>query len=782
MTKATRSEQLAHWLVEKRNWLFFFSIITILAIAKGTAYLKLETDYKIFFEKDDPHLLAHELIQNTYSKADNVFFILAPKDGKIFKPETLTAIEELTEKSWTIPYSTRVESITNHQHTFAEGDDLLVENLVEDAYSLTSEQLKEKQQIAVTEHQLVNRLISPQAHVAGINVQLSMPEPNHKAVPEAVDYARQLREEFLEKYPDLEIHMIGQAVINRTFNELAVYDSTHLMPALLLIIVVLVGVFLRSAAATFATVIVIFCGVLVTFGFMGWTGLAINNVNAGSPNIIITLAVADCVHLLANFLTELRQGRTKIDALKESITINLQPIFLTSLTTAFGFLGMTSSDSPPFASLGVIAAFGVMAVFVLTLTMLPALIYWFPVKAVREKHDGQKLMIKLSEFVIAKKTPLFYGSIIVIGIIVSFIPRNNLNDDTIAYFNEKVPLRISADFAEKHLTGIDVIEYSLDSGEQGGINNPEYLKKVEAFVEWYRSQSETRHVLTYTDVIKNLNKNMHADDQAWYNLPDDQALASQYLLLYELSLPFGMDLNNQINVDKSALRITVVFKNMSAEELLATEEKAQTWFKENAPELATLGASPSIMFAHVGQNNIHSMLKGSVISVILITITLIIALRSIKWGLLSFIPNAFPAAVAFGMWGYFVGEVDLGVAAVFTGTIGIVVDDTVHFLSKYLRARRTHGKSPRESVDYAFRTVGKALLVTTVVIVCGFSVMLWSDFAVNSNLGAMMAMTVAIALIFDFFFLPTLLLKVDKNEEESKDTVPSIEVPAESAP
>jgi predicted RND superfamily exporter protein len=262
--------------------------------------------------------------------------------------------------------------------------------------------------------------------------------------------------------------------------------------------------------------------------------------------------------------------------------------------------------------------------------------------------------------------------------------------------------------------------------------------------------------------MKRLNKNMHADKPEWYRLPEQRDLAAQYLLLYEMSLPYGLDLNNQVDVSKSATRMTVTVKNISSNEMLALEDKAQEWLHNNAPEMRAAGASPSVMFAHIGHRNIRSMLTGTTVALVLISLILVVALRSIKIGLISLIPNLTPAAMGFGLWGLLVGEVGLGLSVVTGMTLGIVVDDTVHFLSKYLRARREQQLTSPDAVRYAFSTVGTALWVTSLVLIAGFMVMTQSPFKLNADMGLLTAITIAFALAADFLFLPPLLMKVDK--------------------
>jgi predicted RND superfamily exporter protein len=285
---------------------------------------------------------------------------------------------------------------------------------------------------------------------------------------------------------------------------------------------------------------------------------------------------------------------------------------------------------------------------------------------------------------------------------------------------------------------------------------------VEEFALWYRKQPSTIHVSTFTDVMKRLNKNMHADDPAYYSLPESRELAAQYLLLYEMSLPYGLDLNNQINIDKSATRFVVTFEDLSAKDIIKFSSAGEQWLKENAPDyMFSYGSSPSVMFANISGLNIRSMIKGSLLALFLISGIMIFALKNLKIGLISIIPNLMPAVMAFGLWGITSGQIDLGLSIVLGMSLGIVVDDSIHFLSKYLRARREKEMNSHEAVRYAFSTVGVALIVTSLILVVGFTVLSFSAFSMNSGMALLTAITLAIALLADFLFLPPLLMRLE---------------------
>ncbi|MGB5438690.1 MAG: MMPL family transporter [Gammaproteobacteria bacterium] len=751
------------WLVRWKIPVLLVSLLLVALAGSGVRFLQFKTDYRMFFSEDNPQMQAFEQLQNTYTKTDNVLFVLAPKDGRVFTPETLASVAWLTEASWQLPYSIRVDSISNYQHTRAEEDDLVVDDLVPDAANIDAAGLQSIRDIAINEPLLVHRLIAPDGRVTGVNVTIQLPDNGSgEEVPEVTAFARDLVEQVKAGNPNLDVYLTGMVIMNNSFPEVSIRDQQTLIPMMFAVVILTLLLLLHSFTAALATFFVIVFSIVAAMGLAGWLRIPLTPPSASAPTIILTLAVADCVHVLISLLHDMRRGLDKTSAIIDSLRINLQPVFLTTLTTAIGFMSMNFSDAPPFRDLGNIVAMGVGIAFVLSVGFLPALMLCLPVRVKVGETRRARAMDRLAETVIKQRNYLFWGmGFIVIGLVI-FIPRNELNDEFVKYFDTSVDFRNATDFATSNLTGVYTIDYSLGTGESGGISEPDFLRDVDRFAEWYRQQPGVLHVNTLTDIMKRLNRNMHGDDPQWHRLPGQRDLSAQYLLLYEMSLPYGLDLNNQIDIGKTATRMTVSLESVSTNEMLALDQEAQAWLGENAPHMKTDGASPSVMFAHIGYRNIRSMLTGTTIALVLISVVLVIALRSVKIGLVSLVPNLIPAAMGFGLWGLLVGEVGLALSVVTGMTLGIVVDDTVHFLSKYLRARREQGLHSADAVRYAFSTVGMALWVTSFVLIAGFMVLTQSAFKLNADMGLLTAITIGFALIADFLFLPPLLMKIDK--------------------
>ncbi|HDY7544246.1 TPA: MMPL family transporter [Vibrio vulnificus] len=753
-------------------WTLIISLIAIVATAMGAKNLYFRGDYNIFFDGSNAQLQAFDEIQTTFAKTDNIALVLAPKSGYVFDQRTLTQIQEMTEQAWQVPYSSRVDSLANYQHTEAVDDDLLVEDLLYQSYPLTAERIAKVRTIAMSEPLLVNALVSEKGDVAVINITMQMPGVDETAeVNEAVAYVEQMLSHYRAQYPDVTIYKAGIIAMNHSFAMAAQNDSATLVPTMLLVILVFLTLMLRSFLSVLATLVVIIGAIVATLGIVGWAGMFLHVASVNVPTLIMTLAVADCVHVIASMRHFMRQGMPKSQAIHRSVTLNFVPIIITSVTTAIGFLMMNMSDSPVLRDFGNLSALGVMIACVLSVSLLPALLNLLPVRF-GAKQMGQSsssdIMDKLADIVVHRRNVLLPLSIVVIAGSAALIPYNKVNDESVKYFDTSSEFRQAADFMEQRISGMTTMSIAIKTHQSQGIASPEFLAVLGEFTHWLREQPETDHVASLSDIYKRLNKNMHGDDNAYYALPAERELAAQYLLLYEMSLPFGLDLNNQVNVDKSSVKLQLTVKNLGSVELVALEERLYQWFVSHAPQYQVVASSPSLMFAHIGETNMASMLSTLPITLILISALMIFALRSWRLGMISLVPNIAPAVIGFGLWALISGEINLGLSVVVTLTLGIVVDDAVHFLAKYQYARKA-GQNAEQAVRYAFLTVGRALWITTVVLVAGFSVLAMSQFRLNSDMGQLSAIVIFVALVIDFVLLPSLLMRFDTAEYAQLD-------------
>nr|VFJ59042.1 MAG: hypothetical protein BECKDK2373C_GA0170839_106911 [Candidatus Kentron sp. DK] len=757
--------RIARWIMghHRRWWFLVFTPLVVLMLATGIRNLEFAGNYRVFFSEDNPQLQAFDELEKTYTQDDNIIFLLIPENDQVFTRETLAAVQDLTKAAWKIPYSLRVDSLTNFQHTEARGDKLIVRSLVGNPEELSEEAIERIRKIALAEPLLVGKLLPKTAKVTLINVAVQMPRQNEaREIPEVVAAARRIVDDIAFLYPHLKIRLSGMVFMNHAFSVAAMDDLSLLMFVSLGVMVVVLVLLLRNIWGLFATLLVITLSILVSLGIGGYLGIPFTPPSASAPLIILTVALANSVHILVIFYQGLTPGARKAGrevAMQESLRLNLQPIFLTSLTTTIGFLTLNLSEVPPFRDMGNFVVIGITSSFILSVTFLPALMTLLPARE-RPMNWESAMMNHLAGFVVRHRGRLFGSMVGITLVLIAFIPQNELNDVFVHYLDERVEFRQDTDILNEHLGGLYRIDYPLDSGKANGIHDPDFLRDIDAFAKWLREQPEVIHINTITDTLKRLNKNLHGDDSAWNKLPNTRDMAAQYLLLYEIALPYGLDLNNQINVNKSATRLGATIRVLSTKEILALDRRAREWLEKNTRIQPTEGTSPTMMFTHIGARNARAMIGATTLALVLISLILVVALRSVKIGLVSMIPNLIPAAMAFGLWGIWVGEIGLALSVVTSMTLGIVVDDTIHFLSKYRRARQERNATPEEAAHYAFSRAGMPLIITTLVLVVGFLVLTLSSFYPNSGMGLMTALILAFALIADFLLLPPLLIRI----------------------
>ncbi|MGB2164838.1 MAG: efflux RND transporter permease subunit, partial [Flavobacteriaceae bacterium] len=396
--------------VVKHKWIVLL-LTLVLAMGLGSqGKMEFDGDYHVFFSKSNPELEAFDGLQEKYSKVDNIIMVLAPKNKNVFTKENLIAIEELTAEAWNTPYSSRVDALTNYQHTRAEGDDLYVEDLSYESENLTAERVEEIKNIALNDPVLVNRLVNKAGSVAAINVTVRLPGiDSSKEIPEITVVNRAMIAAFEEKYPQFDVYVSGNVPLNTAFFESSQNDLA-LIGIMFLIVIAVTLLLTRNIFATLATLVVVLFSIMSAVGFIGLSGIKLTAPSSVFPTMILTLAVADSIHILVTLLQKFRkEGYQKKEAIIESMRLNFMPVFITSLTTVVGFLTLNFGEVPPFWHLGNITAFGMTMAFLYSTTTLPALMAIFPIwksskKEVKDKKAS--FYTNLGEFIVKQPVRL----------------------------------------------------------------------------------------------------------------------------------------------------------------------------------------------------------------------------------------------------------------------------------------------------------------------------------------------------------------------------------------
>lgn len=746
-------------------WLcLLLSLLLVGLSASGFRHITFNNDSRNLFADNHPGLEHLVELEETFTRDDSVIIIVRPHQGDVFARDMLQLQEELTAKAWSVPKTLRVDSITNFQHTRVDGDDLLVEDLVTDAASLSDQQLEEIRGIALHEPNLVNNLVSESGHAAAVAVVVITDDRTGQDAPMVMDYIDQLRDELEQKYSGVDIMLSGavafkSATFTSTENEL---QTTSIYSAVAIVLCLLF--MLRSVVSVIQTFLVITFSIVVAMGGILLLGFELSPVMGGAPAIILTLAVADSIHLLITYQQQIAKVNEKHQAMYESLRLNMQPIFLTSLTTAVGFLFLNSSKSPPFADMANTVSIGVMAAWFFSIVFLPALVVVLPQQTFFRLKRDSVVMDRFADFIIDRRKPVFAVSVVLFGALALLSMKNEFNDVWLEYFDETYEVRTATDFMVEELSGNYRLQFAFPSGEPAGIMEPDYMQALDRFTAWARQQAEVEYVSSFSDTIKRLNRDMNGGDPTYYRIPMERELVAQYVLMFQMSLPFGLGLENQINMDQSMVRVNVMLGAVSSNQILDFEQRAEHWISEQMPDrMQTRGAGFDLLLGELSYENAQGMLVGTALALVVVTLLLIVSLRSFKYGFLSVLPNLFPAVISFGIWALIDGQIGISVSIVACMTLGIVIDNTVHFLSKYLRIKEESGCSSLEATRFAFKTVGIALVATTLVISANFGMMAFSHYYPNASMGLLTAITVVIALAVNFLFFVPVLLFIDRD-------------------
>ncbi|MGB1581517.1 MAG: efflux RND transporter permease subunit, partial [Nevskiales bacterium] len=358
-------------LVLARPWLLLLASLLLVAVAGlGLTQLSYTSDYRVYFSKDNPERVALEAMENDFIRSESVLIAVAPQDGEVFHVDTLKALQTLTREGAKLPYARAAYSITNVYEAQAEGLNISTATIMPDLplQAIDLQALKDR---AMANDQLRNGLLSDSGDVAAVVVYIELPYDNPTAeVARVAEATEALADRVAAEHPGLQIHLTGLVMFNHALAEAFDRDFSYLYPAAYLVMFVLVGLFFRSWSSMAGTVAVVLMALLFANGMTGWLGIQLNTTSIASGIIILTLAVANCVHLLTTFTHERQAGQAPKPAMREALRVNFQPIFLTNLTTAIGFLCMNFSDAPPNQDLGNIVSIGIVAAFLFSISFL----------------------------------------------------------------------------------------------------------------------------------------------------------------------------------------------------------------------------------------------------------------------------------------------------------------------------------------------------------------------------------------------------------------------------
>lgn len=754
--------------VLRHPWLVIIATLTIaISSSYGMQHLIVDAGVDALIGDTYQSKIEHKKVLDDFTESTNLQILIVGNEepladqgnGQIFTQQGLSLLRELTDEAWQIPYVGRVDSITNYQHTEADGDDLVVAALVPLASDVDTDVVQKTKHVALSEPQLSGQLVAVNGNIAIINIEFNIPDSDKRAniYREVMQFVDSWLTPYRKDNANFNFRYSGDLAFDAAAVTYVEKDGITLVPLMLLFIVIILRLLLRSSLITMAAAVVVVITGTTSLGILGWLGVKLDTMSYIAPIVIMTLAVADVVHLSLGVVAGKQQGNnTKLDAISYSMDINIWPIFLTSLTTALGVITFSLSEYPSLRNLGLAIAIGVIVAFVLTLTLLPALLV--KLKVVFAKPYSFIFFHSFANWIINHyRKILLLGGVVCLFFVIS-ASKNILNDSPELLFEKATPERQVVELLKSEMNGIMRFDVAIYSHESSGAMQAEFLRDVVEFKGWLQAQQGVEHANSITDTIKRLNKSMHANSEEYYRLPESQNLIAQYLLLYELSLPYGLDLSNQLNYDKSATRLAVSTKGLYAAGTIDLKQQIINWFAERNPDVKVAFAGYSLVMQELAIKHLMpSLAKGGAIAFLLIAFILMLVFKDWRYGFVCVCANLVPVAMGYGVWAYINGLANFAVMCVAGVCLGVVIDFAVHFLSKY-RFARQQNKMPDDAVRYAFEKVAVPIFVTTIVLAGGFWILTLSSISLNAGMGLLTGIIIVLAFMFDLIVLPAMLL------------------------
>ena len=763
MKKLLNVNYLAETIIRYRPLCIIISLLILAGLAQGLSKINFNPDINVFFPENDTLTTSHLSIEDTYSSMDNAVIGIGVKEGTVFTNEVLSLIEDLTEKAWKTPHSLRVDSLSNYSYVSADGDDLYIEPFLEGSSTYDLKTLKEKELIIEEEELAYGAIISKDKKTSLINIVFDPPRKDIEAeYQESLNYVLGFLEEARKNHPEVDLIISGIVYMEYQSPMLLKAQMPKLMPTAILVILLTLFLLLRSLVAVAGSFLVILMSVVSAMGSIGFMSGDIAQPFIMVPILIATLAVADCVHLFTLYFQNLDSSKKSKEAMLESLKLNLQPLFLTSLTTAIGFLSLNLAPVEPLRGIGNGVAVGVFLAFIFTVLLLAPIVSYFNVKQSKNINFQKNIARKLGRFSIKNYKRLLVIVPVISCFLMAFIPLNKTNDNPLEFYSERYTTSAAdSKWISQRIGGTFPVSYELNS--QGIVSDPEFLREVDKFSEWLASNKEVLHVSSLSKIMKNLNKTLHGKQEEWNIIPTEPDLSAQYLFFYEMSLPYGLDLTNSISQNKESIKLVASLKELGSLEYREFAKRVENYASQNMPEdMVSIGTGTRPIFAFMSNMLITQLIYALGIGIVLITATIILFFRSLRYGMLTSVTNLLPIGVAFGIWAIVSGEISMLVGIGMGTTLGIIVDFTVHFLSKYLHARRQKNLSAEEAVEYAFETVGFALIITSFSLILGFLVLLQAFFIPIHGFVLFSSIAFLSALIIDLLLFPALLITWDK--------------------
>ncbi len=745
------ADRLSAFVVTHRRGVLLAVLALTLLAGLGARDLRFDTSIDAWFLDDDPMVLAYEAFQERFG-ADETVLVAVTAEGGVFELEVLAAIDRLGTAAARAPFAVGVDTLLDAPLIRREGEAVVVGRLAEEVPRTAQEAARLKER-ALDSALIRDHLVTADGRTTLIAVQL---DPEHTDLDEKIALVAGIQaavDAELARSPDLTVHLAGLPVLDSAIGDLARQDTLRVAP-LSSGVIVLVGLLVFGRFRTaIVPLIVVALAVAWVLGFIGAMGWGFGILGGPLLNVVLAVGVADSVHVISDALHRMSKGEPPLVALRTSLSELLVPCFFTSITSVAGFLALTSSDIGPVREFGVLSALGAASAFVLTFSFLPWFVAWVkpPGPAFLARQQTGPLARLLS--VLARPSPraarIVLGTfVIVVAVSLWGMTKVHVGANPIRYFRDGEPAQLATLAVEEAVGGSATMELLIEA-PGGGLREPAVLARLAELEGWLVAQPGITSVVSLLDVYRETHRALVGEAQ----LPSTRAMAAQLLLLVE-----GEDGFESIAQDDASLgRMTVRFEIGQLERIIELAPVLEARLAAESDEALAISATGyGLLFARLDGYLVDSQVRGLLIAFAVISLMMAMLLGSLRLALLAMIPNLAPIVVGLALMAALDVPLDPGTLMVGPLALGLVVDDTVHFLVRY-RRRRALGSSPPEAVAEAVQHTGRAIVLTTVLLSASFATLLFASTAMAMHFGIIAAIVAVLALVADLVVLPAAL-------------------------
>jgi len=735
-------------------------ILTIVAVALITAVfagfipqIGVEVDFTNYLNQDDPAVAAAERAKDRYGSQLMMMVVVDTDDG-IFNPATLELIEGMGDKFDRLSIVSDVIGPLNFQIIRGSADTIRVGPAAPGGKApISPEEIASYREVVMNDRRAKGFVVSPDGKAAAFYLRASR---GVEMIPfaEAVEAAADKFEE-----DGVRVFVTGIPYINLSLGRSMRRDLRIFLPLVILLIVAVLYTGFRWRWGVIIPLLVVGITVIVTLGLMSLFKVPITVVSFILPVILMAIGIADGIHVLSRYREELEAGKGKKEAILSTMSAMQAPVVMTSLTTAAGFLSLLNSYFIPQRMFGLFTAAGIIVAMLLSLLLIPSILSLVPPP---KPATARKRWVGLSSFLIGmEKRVVRHGRIVLaVAIVVGVVfgagfSRIRIETTQRAYIGEGHPAVTGLDILEERFSGGEQAIIEIDTSVRDGLKSPALLREIAALQDYLEEKGVGR-TDSIADIVREMNQRFHADDPAYYAIPDDRRLIAQLLLLFTFQ---GGDLDGLALADFSAGEVLAFhgIKESSRQASFVNDLTAYLNEHFSAYGRAEMVGSTRIqvrMLASIASSQITSLLT----SISAAGLIVILLMGSLLYGLVSLVPLLFTIAINFGIMAYSGTPLDIATLMVSSITIGIGIDYGIHYISRF-REGLAAGRPVGESAVAAAGSAGRPIVYNVAL---GFSVLLLSAFHGMRSFGTLISATMLISAISALLVIPALLSVIGK--------------------